>query len=253
MAKAGSDAIAVNIMRQEEQKNCPAPDSYTVTLYQNGTQIASHTLDAKNQATILSGGNGTENQGMLQTAFDGLDSEATYTVRICAESPVGRSDTAVLTVTTLETETETETEQESETESESETGAPGETETETEQESETESESETGAPVETETETEQESETESESETVAPIETETETEQESETENESETTAPVETETQKQTQKTTEVPKNGTTNGGNTPETEDDTNIWLWLFLLAASGILLSGEALQHRKAGKRK
>ena len=253
VAKAGSDAIAVNIMRQEEQKNCPAPDSYTVTLYQNGTQIASHTLDAKNQATILSGGNGTENQGMLQTAFDGLDSEATYTVRICAESPVGRSDTAVLTVTTLETETETETEQESETESESETGAPGETETETEQESETESESETGAPVETETETEQESETESESETGAPVETETETEQESETESESETTAPVETETQKQTQKTTEVPKNGTTNGGNTPETEDDTNIWLWLFLLAASGILLSGEALQHRKAGKRK
>ena len=52
-------------------------------------QIASHTLDAKIQTTVPNGENGAENQEMLQTAFDGLDSEATYTVKICAESPVG--------------------------------------------------------------------------------------------------------------------------------------------------------------------
>ena len=90
-----------------------------------------------------------------------------------------------------------------------------------------------------ETETESESEEETESETAAPVETETETEQE--------------TETQKQTQKTTEVPKTGTTNGRNTPGTGDNTNLLLWLFLLSASGVLLSGEVLRRRLAGNKK
>ena len=151
--------------------------------------------------------------GALQTVFDGLDSETVYTVKVYAESPVGRSDTAVLTAATLEKETEIETE------------------TESEQETETE----TTAPIETETESEQESETE----TTAPAETETESEQQ--------------TETQKQTQKTTEAPKSGTTNGGSTPKTGDNTNIWLWLFLLMASGALLSKDAFRRRTTGGKK
>ena len=324
--KAGSDTLEVTVAQQAEQNNCPAPTSYTVALYQNGTQIASWTLDG----TAVNG-------GALQAVFDGLDSETTYTIKVYAESPVGRSDTAVLTATTLEeetetetetdTETETETESESEpateTETESETAAPVETETDSEQETETEtaapvetetdqetesettapietetdqetesetadpveteteseqeSESETVAPVETETESEQqtetetavpiETETESEQETTAPVETETESEQETtapvetETESEQETTAPVETETEteqqtetrKQTQKTTEAPKSGTTNGGSTPKTGDNTNIWLWLFLLMASGALLSKDAFRRRTAGGKK
>lgn len=133
--------------------------------------------------------------GALQTVFDGLDSETVYTVKVYAESPVGRSDTAVLTAATREKETE----------------------------------------IETETESEQESETE----TTAPAETETESEQQ--------------TETQKQTQKTTEAPKSGTTNGGSTPKTGDNTNIWLWLFLLMASGALLSKDAFRRRTAGGKK
>ena len=84
-----------------------------------------------------------------------------------------------------------------------------------------------------------ETETESEQETTAPVETETETEQQ--------------TETRKQTQKTTEAPKSGTTNGGSTPKTGDNTNIWLWLFLLMASGALLSKDAFRRRTAGGKK
>ena len=245
VAKAGTDRIEVAVTQQAEQKNCPAPASYTVTLYQNGTQIASQTLAADDSDTMALTGETAAMGGALQAIFDGLDSETAYTVRIYAESPVGRSDTEVLMATTLETETESESEEETE----SETAAPVETETETEQETE----SETAAPVETETETEQETE----SETAAPVETETETEQETESETaapvETETETEQETETQKQTQKTTEVPKTGTTNGRNTPGTGDNTNLLLWLFLLSASGVLLSGEVLRRRLAGNKK
>ena len=226
--KAGSSMVEVTVTQQAEQKNCPVPVSYTVALYQNGTQIASQTLAGN---TICAGETAAVSSGALQTVFDGLDSETIYTVKVYAESPVGRSDTAVLTAATLEKETEIETETESEQESETETTAPIETETESEQETETE----TTAPIETETESEQESETE----TTAPAETETESEQQ--------------TETQKQTQKTTEAPKSGTTNGGSTPKTGDNTNIWLWLFLLMASGALLSKDAFRHRTAGGKK
>ena len=218
--KAGSSMVEVTVTQQAEQKNCPAPVSYTVALYQNGTQIASQTLTGN---TICAGETAAVSSGALQTVFDGLDSEIVYTVKVYAESPVGRSDTAVLTAATLEKETEIETE--------TETTAPLETETESEQESETE----TTAPLETETESEQESETE----TTAPAETETESEQQ--------------TETQKQTQKTTEAPKSGTTNGGSTPKTGDNTNIWLWLFLLMASGALLSKDAFRRRTTGGKK
>ena len=259
VAKAGTDRIEVAVTQQAEQKNCPAPASYTVTLYQNGTQIASQTLAADDSDTMALTGETAAMGGALQAIFDGLDSETAYTVRIYAESPVGRSDTEVLMATTLETETESESEEETE----SETAAPVETETETEQETE----SETAAPVETETETEQETaapvetetetEKETESETAAPVETETETEQETESETaapvETETETEQETETQKQTQKTTEVPKTGTTNGRNTPGTGDNTNLLLWLFLLSASGVLLSGEVLRRRLAGNKK
>ena len=259
VAKAGTDRIEVAVTQQAEQKNCPAPASYTVTLYQNGTQIASQTLAADDSDTMALTGETAAMGGALQAIFDGLDSETAYTVRIYAESPVGRSDTEVLMATTLETETESESEEETE----SETAAPVETETETEQETEsetaapveteTETEQETAAPVETETETEQETE----SETAAPVETETETEQETESETaapvETETETEQETETQKQTQKTTEVPKTGTTNGRNTPGTGDNTNLLLWLFLLSASGVLLSGEVLRRRLAGNKK
>ena len=208
--KAGSSMVEVTVTQQAEQKNCPAPVSYTVALYQNGTQIASQTLAGN---TICAGETAAVSSGALQTVFDGLDSETVYTVKVYAESPVGRSDTAVLTAATLEKETEIETE------------------TESEQETETE----TTAPIETETESEQESETE----TTAPAETETESEQQ--------------TETQKQTQKTTEAPKSGTTNGGSTPKTGDNTNIWLWLFLLMASGALLSKDAFRRRTTGGKK
>ena len=173
-----------------------------MALYQNGTQIASQTLTGN---TICAGETAAVSSGALQTVFDGLDSETVYTVKVYAESPVGRSDTAVLTAATLEKETEIETE------------------------------TETTAPLETETESEQESETE----TTAPAETETESEQQ--------------TETQKQTQKTTEAPKSGTTNGGSTPKTGDNTNIWLWLFLLMASGALLSKDAFRRRTTGGKK
>ncbi len=244
--KAGSSMVEVTVTQQAEQKNCPVPVSYTVALYQNGTQIASQTLAGN---TICAGETAAVSSGALQTVFDGLDSETIYTVKVYAESPVGRSDTAVLTAATLEKETEIETETESEQESETETTAPIETETESEQETETE----TTAPIETETESEQETETE----TTAPIETETESEQESETETtapaETETESEQQTETQKQTQKTTEAPKSGTTNGGSTPKTGDNTNIWLWLFLLMASGALLSKDAFRHRTAGGKK
>ena len=236
--KAGSSMVEVTVTQQAEQKNCPAPVSYTVALYQNGTQIASQTLTGN---TICAGETAAVSSGALQTVFDGLDSETVYTVKVYAESPVGRSDTAVLTAATLEKETEIETE--------TETTAPLETETESEQETETE----TTAPLETETESEQESETE----TTAPLETETESEQESETETtapaETETESEQQTETQKQTQKTTEAPKSGTTNGGSTPKTGDNTNIWLWLFLLMASGALLSKDAFRRRTTGGKK
>ena len=236
--KAGSSMVEVTVTQQAEQKNCPAPVSYTVALYQNGTQIASQTLTGN---TICAGETAAVSSGALQTVFDGLDSETVYTVKVYAESPVGRSDTAVLTAATLEKETEIETE--------TETTAPLETETESEQETETE----TTAPIETETESEQESETE----TTAPLETETESEQESETETtapaETETESEQQTETQKQTQKTTEAPKSGTTNGGSTPKTGDNTNIWLWLFLLMASGALLSKDAFRRRTTGGKK
>lgn len=266
--KAGSDTIEVAVTQQAERKNCPAPVSYTVTLYQNGTQIASQTLAGDStQTAALTGETAAMSGGTLQAVFDGLDSETVYTVKVYAESPVGRSDTAILTATTLEEETETETETESE--SETETTAPAETETESEQESETE----TAAPIETETETEQETETEttvpieteteseqeSETETTAPAETETESEQPTETETETiaptetETESEQETETQKQTQKTMEAPKAGTTGGGSTPKTGDNTNIWLWLFLLTASALLLSKEALERGKTGNKK
>lgn len=62
-----------------------------------------------------------------------------------------------------------------------------------------------------------------------------------------------ETGTQKQIQKMTEAPKAGTTGGGSTPKTGDNTNIWLWLFLLTASALLLSKEALRRGRTDDKK
>ena len=75
---AGKDQLEISITQQQGKDNCPAPASYTVVLYKDGKQLAFRTLDDTG----------------LHTVFDGLNSETDYTVKVYAESLVGRSDTA---------------------------------------------------------------------------------------------------------------------------------------------------------------
>ena len=84
---AASDAITLRWNTPADEENRPAAKTLTVGLYQGDKLIREQTADAATGSITLTG----------------LSANTAYTLRIAAVSPVGRSDTQVLSVSTAKT------------------------------------------------------------------------------------------------------------------------------------------------------
>lgn len=80
----GNQGIQLNWAAASAADNCPAPENYSIVVYAGEQLVKTYERGGQDTSAYL----------------EGLEEETTYTVKMYAVSPVGRSDMAILAVTT---------------------------------------------------------------------------------------------------------------------------------------------------------